>query len=124
MNKLLNLSRGIVDNLQGKILQPELNNLKDMLLKVHTSSDQVLDNSTTLLNTYISLTSQRTNEVVRLLTIFSVFVMPLTFIVGIYGMNFDVMPELRWQFGYPAVILLMILVTFTIYVWFKRKDWL
>lgn len=124
INKLLNLSRGIVENLQGKIHPPELNNLKDTLLKVYTSSDQVVDNSTTLLNTYISLTSQRTNEVVRVLTIFSVFFMPLTFVVGIYGMNFDFMPELRWEIGYPAVILLMILITLTIYLWFKRKDWL
>lgn len=124
MNKLLNLSRGIVENLQGKIQPPELNNLKDTLLKVYTSSDQVVDNSTTLLNTYISLTSQRTNEVVRVLTIFSVFFMPLTFVVGIYGMNFDFMPELGWKIGYPAVMVVLVMITISIYLWFKRKDWL
>jgi magnesium transporter len=50
--------------------------------------------------------------------------MPLTFIVGIYGMNFDFMPELRSPYGYPGVIGVMILVTVSIFLWFKRKRWL
>ena len=124
INKLLNLSRGIVENLSDKIPAPDLNNLKDTWLREYTNSDHVMDNSNTLLNTYISLTSQRTNEVVRVLTVFSVFFMPLTFIVGIYGMNFDFMPELQWKAGYPAVLLVMVLVTIGIYLWFRRKGWL
>lgn len=124
INKLLNLSRGIVDHLAEKIQAPDLNNLKDELLRQYTNSDHVMDHSTTLLNTYISLTSQRTNEVVRVLTVFSVFFMPLTFIVGIYGMNFKYMPELSWPFGYPLLILLMVVLTVVIYAWFKRKGWL
>lgn len=124
INKLLNLSRGIVENLNDKIPAPDLNNLKDTLLREYTNSDHVMDNSNTLLNTYISLTSQRTNEVVRVLTLFSVFFMPLAFIVGLYGMNFDFMPELHWKAGYPAVLMVMILVTIVIYLWFRRKGWL
>lgn len=124
INKVLHLSKSILDNLQDKIPTPDLNNLKDTLIGLHTNSDQVMDNSTTVLNTYISLTSQRTNEVVRILTIFSVFFMPLTFIVGIYGMNFDFMPELRWHMGYFMVLLGMVGVTVAIYAWFKRKGWL
>lgn len=124
INKLLNLSRGIVENLNDKIPAPDLNNLKDTLLREYTNSDHVMDNSNTLLNTYISLTSQRTNEVVRVLTLFSVFFMPLAFIVGLYGMNFDFMPELHWKAGYPAVLVVMILVTIVIYLWFRRKGWL
>lgn len=124
INKLLNLSRGIVENLSDKIQAPDLNNLKDTWLREYTNSDHVMDNSNALLNTYISLTSQRTNEVVRVLTVFSVFFMPLTFIVGIYGMNFGFMPELQWKAGYPAVLLVMVLVTIGIYLWFRRKGWL
>lgn len=60
----------------------------------------------------------------RVLTILSVFFMPLTFIVGVYGMNFDVMPELHWKIGYPGVMGLMVVVTISIYFWFKRKAWL
>jgi magnesium transporter len=50
--------------------------------------------------------------------------MPLTFIAGIYGMNFDFMPELRWKFGYPGVWVFMAIVTVCIYLWFKKKGWL
>lgn len=124
INRVLNLSKGILEHLHGKIPNPDLNNLKDAMLSLYTDSEHVMDHANTLLNTYISMTSQRTNEVVKVLTIFSVFFMPLTFIVGIYGMNFDVMPELRWHFGYPAVGLLMVVVTLVIYQWFKRKGWL
>ena len=60
----------------------------------------------------------------KVLTIFSVFFMRLTFIVGIYGMNFEFMPELKEKWGYPGVIILMAIVTVLIYSWFKRKKWL
>jgi len=60
----------------------------------------------------------------KILTIFSVFFMPLTFIVGIYGMNFDYMPELSKKCGYPAVLIAMVIVTGVVYQWFKRKKWL
>ncbi len=63
-------------------------------------------------------------EWMRILTIISVFFMPLTFIVGVYGMNFKYMPELEWLFGYPAVWIVMVLVSLMIYIWFKRKRWL
>ena len=73
---------------------------------------------------YMSFTAQKTNNVVKILMIFSVFFMPLTFIVGIYGMNFEFMPELNKKWGYPAVMVIMIIVTGVIYFWFKRKKWL
>jgi magnesium transporter len=60
----------------------------------------------------------------KVLTIFSAFFLPLTFIVGVYGMNFHYMPELSKKWGYPAVIFLMIIVTVIIYLWFKKKRWL
>jgi thymidine phosphorylase len=58
------------------------------------------------------------------LSLFSVFFMPLTFIVGIYGMNFDNMPELKWDLGYYGVLGLCVIVSVVIYLWFKRKRWL
>ena len=58
----------------------------------------------------------------KLLTIFSVFFMPLTFIAGIYGMNFEFMPELHWKLGYPLVLLVMALIGLVIFIWFKRKQ--
>jgi magnesium transporter len=83
-----------------------------------------LDEVNNLVNLFMSLSSQKTNDVMKVLTIFSVFFMPLTFIAGIYGMNFEFMPELRQKWGYPGVMVLMGIVTAFIYFWFKRKKWL
>jgi magnesium transporter len=91
-------------------------------VKLTTQYDQIMEDASNLVNTYIAISSQKTNEVMKILTIFSVFFMPLTFIVGIYGMNFEFMPELRSKWGYPAVLLLMIMVTLVIYYWFRRKK--
>ena len=87
-------------------------------------ADQLLDETQGLLNTYLAVASHRTNEVMRVLTVFSAFFLPLTFIVGIYGMNFDHMPELRQRWGYPAVLLAMGLVSLIIMLWFRRRGWL
>lgn len=122
--RILRLSKTIIDNLDRNTPAPIHQDLREYYLSLDTSYDQTIENANNLLNLYISLSSQRTNEVVRVLTLFSVFFMPLTFIVGIYGMNFDVMPELRHPYGYPAVLLVMGSITFAIYRWFKRKHWL
>lgn len=121
---ILELSRSIIENLKGKIASTHFSQLKDEMLRLQSKTKHVIENVANLLNIYISLSSQRTNEVVRVLTIFSVFFMPLTFIVGIYGMNFEFMPELRWHYGYAFTLGLMVFITIAIYLWFKRKGWL
>jgi magnesium transporter len=90
----------------------------------HFYADELLDDANTLLTVQLALASHRTSEVMRVLTVFSVFFLPLTFIVGVYGMNFRFMPELRERWGYPAVLLAMGLVTFAIYRWFRLRGWL
>jgi magnesium transporter len=80
-----------------------------------------VENSNQLMTTYLSISDQKNNEVVRLLTIFSAFFLPLTFIAGVYGMNFDFMPELKWRYGYLFSILFMFLIVLIIYIWFRRK---
>lgn len=97
---------------------------RDLYVRLSNIYDTLFENMNQLVMIYFSISSQRTNEIVRVLTVFSVFFMPLTFIVGIYGMNFDYMPELRLQMGYPGVMFLMGAITFGIYVWFKRRGWL
>ncbi|MCC6276612.1 MAG: magnesium transporter CorA [Oligoflexia bacterium] len=87
-------------------------------------ADSILENLDNLLATNLSIASHRTGEVLRVLTLFSVFFMPLTFIVGIYGMNFKFMPELEWPLGYLGIWILMVSVTALIFIWFKRKGWL
>ncbi|TDE11303.1 magnesium transporter CorA family protein [Dyadobacter psychrotolerans] len=97
---------------------------RDLYVKLHSIYDSLFENTNHLLSIYFSISSQRTNEIIRVLTIFSVFFMPLTFIVGVYGMNFEFMPELKMKFGYPGVMIAMAAITGLIYLWFKRRGWL
>jgi len=101
-----------------------IDDLRDDTERLAFLSDQLQDSVTNLLHLHLSLSSNRTNEVMRVLTIFSVFFLPLTFIVGIYGMNFKYMPELESYAGYPLVWVAMIVITIVIFIWFKRKGWL
>jgi magnesium transporter len=91
---------------------------------MHFYADELLEDVNNLLSIQLALASHRTNEVVRVLTVFSVFFLPLTFIVGIYGMNFRYMPELQERWGYPAAMAGMGFVTLMIYLWFRRRGWL
>lgn len=104
--------------------ESELQDVRDQHLKIQTLYVQVLDDVNNLMNLSVSFAAQRTNDVVKVLTIFSVFFMPLTFIAGIYGMNFQYMPELTTKWGYPTVLIIMAIVAWLIYSWFKRKKWL
>ncbi len=90
----------------------------------HFYADELLDDVNTVLNVQLALAAHRTGEVMRILTVFSVFFLPLTFVVGVYGMNFDFMPELRSRWGYPSVLAAMGLITLMIYLWFRRRGWL
>jgi magnesium transporter len=123
--RLLILSKDILEQIDDPEHQdPNSRDTRDLYIRMLTLFDTMSENTNHLLTLYFSISAQRTNEVIRVLTIFSVFFMPLTFIVGIYGMNFDFMPELRWKVGYPAVMLVMVVVTISIYTWFRRKHWL
>jgi magnesium transporter len=77
-----------------------------------------------LLNTYLSVVSNRTNEVMKVLTIMSSIFIPLTFVAGIYGMNFDFMPELRRPWAYPVVLALMAAIAGFMVFYFWRKGWI
>jgi magnesium transporter len=90
----------------------------------HFYADELLDDANTILNVQLALAAHRTGEVMRILTVFSVFFLPLTFLVGVYGMNFDFMPELRSPWGYPLVLAAMGGITLVIYLWFRRRGWL
>jgi len=121
---VLNLSKSIIENLKEK-LEPSIHqDLVEIHIYITTICDPIREGVPNLLNIYLLLASQKTSEVMRLLTIFSAFFLPLTFIVGVYGMNFDIMPELRVKYGYPGVLSFMAIVTIAIFAWFRRKKWL
>lgn len=107
----------------GERTEPLVQDLRETVASLVSYCEELLDDANSLLNIHLGLASHRTNEVMRVLTVFSVFFLPLTFIVGIYGMNFRRMPELGSRWGYPGVWLLMLVVTGAIYLWFRRRRW-
>lgn len=125
IKRILTISKDTVNKVGEKFRKDATyREMRDNFILQETLYDQLSEDINNLLSLYLSISGQKTNEVIRVLTIFSVFFMPLTFIVGIYGMNFDHMPELRWEYGYLYSMLAMVLVTIIIYLWFKRKNWL
>ena len=109
---------------QERVEAPLFQDLKENAEAYFVYADELLEELHALLNTQLSMASHRTNEIVRVLTVFSVFFLPLTFIVGIYGMNFRHMPELAWTWGYPLIIGIMALISFLIFLWFRKKGFL
>jgi len=125
LRRVLLLSHDVIDHIDPAEQSNAITrDIRDLYIKQQSLLDSLSENCNHLITIYFNISSQRTNETIRVLTIFSVFFMPLTFIVGIYGMNFDFMPELRVKYGYPAVMILMLLVVLIIYFWFRRKNWL
>jgi magnesium transporter len=76
-----------------------------------------------MLDIYLSSVSNKLNEVMKVLTVIATIFIPLTFIVGVYGMNFEHMPELKWRWGYPSIWLLMISIGVFMAFYFRKKKW-
>lgn len=121
--KLLQLSQNVLNQLtvEEKYIS-NLQDIKESAISYMLHYDEVIEDAHAILNTHLSLSAQKSNEVMKLLTIFSAFFLPLTFIVGVYGMNFDYMPELGWKWGYYLTWGVMITVSIVIFTWFKRKK--
>ncbi|WP_416171438.1 CorA family divalent cation transporter [Algoriphagus boritolerans] len=123
VKKILQLTQNVLNQIQvNEIHFSTLQDLKETCVNLILHFDEVIEDATSILNTHLNLTSQKSNEVMKLLTIFSAFFLPLTFIVGVYGMNFENIPELKWTNGYYLALGLMALVSVLIFIWFKRKK--
>lgn len=103
---------------------PWLTDLRESAEGLWQYCDELMEDVQNLLSLHLSLSSHRTNEVMRFLTVVSLFFLPLTFIVGIYGMNFEFMPELKWRYGYLSSWGLMAAVCGFIYYKVRSKGWL
>jgi len=103
---------------------PFLTDVRENAESLYFATDELLEDVHNFLSLELAAADHETNEVMRILTVFAAFFLPLTFIVGVYGMNFDSMPELRWPLGYPLVLLVMAALCVGIYAWFKRRGWL
>ncbi len=105
-------------------VQPYLRDLYDHTVQVIDTAETFREMLSGMLDTYLSSQSNRMNEVMKVLTIIATIFIPLTFIAGIYGMNFQHMPELHRSWAYPAVLLVMLCVGLVMLAWFRRKRWL
>ena len=100
------------------------NDLKDHLNQLVEFYLHYNENIKALIDLNSAILSNNLNAVMKTLTIIATIFIPLTFIAGIYGMNFEFMPELGWKWGYFMVWGVMVLVTLGMFIFFKRKNWL
>jgi len=103
---------------------PYFRDLYDHTVRVIENTETLQVMLSDMLDVYFSAVSNRLNEVMKILTMIATVFMPLTFIAGIYGMNFKYMPELEWVWGYPAVLLIMAGIGLWMILYFRRKKWI
>jgi len=120
---LLRLARGEFEVFPAESL-PYFRDVHDHFVRVGDLADSYRDLVTSALDAYLSVQSNRMNEVMKTLTLISTVMLPLTFIAGVYGMNFDHMPELKWGYGYPFALAVMAAVAFGAVMWFRHRRWL
>ncbi len=96
----------------------------DHVIRVTEAIESYRDLIAGMLDIYLSSVSNKMNETMKVLTVFASIFIPLTFIAGVYGMNFEFMPELKWRWGYPALWLVFIGVSVSLLRFFKKKQWL
>lgn len=101
-----------------------LSDLSDHGIIVHDTLDILNSRVTELVQLYHSTISNDMNEIMKILAIISTIFMPLSFIVGLYGMNFENMPELTYKYGYYIVVVFMIVLVISMLIYFKKKKWL
>lgn len=101
-----------------------LRDLYDHTIQVIDAIETFRDMLSGMLDIYMSSVSNRMNEVMKVLTIIATIFLPLTLVAGIYGMNFRIMPELQWDWGYPFSLLIMFAIAMVMLVYFRRKKWL
>jgi len=95
----------------------------DHVVHLIDSLETYKDLTSSLTDIHINTTNTRMNEVMKVLTVISTIFIPLTFIVGVYGMNFKYMPELDWHWGYYTVLSVMFLIMIGMIMYFKHKKW-
>jgi magnesium transporter len=98
--------------------------IHDHIVQILDYIDTYRELSAELKENYLSNITLRMNQIMKLLTIITSIFIPLTFIVGIYGMNFKFMPELEWKYGYYTILAVMFVLMISMLVYFRRKKWM
>lgn len=98
--------------------------LYDHILRLADLADSMRELVNGVMTIHLTLSSNRLNEIMKVLTIISTIFIPLTFVAGVYGMNFDFMPELRWRYGYFATWVVFIVIVAGMLAWFRHRRWI
>lgn len=101
----------------------EIADLVDKQKDVMSDFDHISAQITNLISVYIALSDQKANQVMKLLAMYSVYFLPITFIAGLYGMNFEFMPELHQKYGYYATLGVMLIIVIATFIYFKKKKY-
>lgn len=120
---ILRTSRGEFALIPPALL-PFYRDIHDHLIRVTDLAESYRDLISGSLDAYMSVVGNRMNEIMKVLTIFSAIMLPLTFIAGLYGMNFDNLPELHWQYSYYVVLGVMVVVALGMLIFFWRRGWI
>jgi magnesium transporter len=123
LNILYRISHGEFKLIDQQML-PFFRDIYDHLVRITDLSENYRDLIGGALDSYLSVVSNRTNDIMKVLTIFSAIMLPLTFIAGLYGMNFDNLPELHYEYSYFIVLAVMVLVAVGMLMFFWRKGWI
>ena len=107
----------------SKDISQFLSDVYDHTIQLIEIYETYRDLTTNLMDMYMTTISNKLNEVMKVLTIISTIFIPLTFLCGLYGMNFHNMPELDWQYGYFTVLAIMVVIVFVMVTYFRRKGW-
>jgi magnesium transporter len=105
-------------------MRPYFQDVLDHVLRLYEMADINRETLASMLDVHLSAVSNDINVVLRKMTVYSLMIMVAGLFAGIYGMNFDYMPELKWRLGYPLALLVMAAAAGTVYLLFKRKRWL
>lgn len=118
---------GALEKSETSLIRPEtkvfLRDLYDHIIQIIDMVETFRDILGGIHDTYLSSVSNRMNEIMKVLTIISTIFIPITFIVGVYGMNFEHMPELKWPFGYYLIWCIMVIIAISLIFFFKRRKW-
>lgn len=122
--RIMSISADWVDNFKRlNLSETENTDLRDKHKDVIADFDHLNSQITNLISMFLALKDQKANEVMKLLAMYSVYFLPITFIAGIYGMNFDYMPELNQKYGYYFTLSFMGLIVLVTFFYFRRKKW-
>ena len=123
LRELINGLQRVESDLIKKTTRVYLRDVYDHTIQIIDSIEGFQDILSSMIDIYLSSISYRMNDVRKILTVIATIFIPLTFIAGVYGMNFEYMPELKWRWGYPVVMVGMTIIGISMFVFFKKREW-